>query len=351
MERVTFIKEGLNELGTKAGVFYTNQEIIDKLKELQAALSRGIFEKTHAENFMEREIIRHFEMLAAEYGLESSDRFYRFKKNVEELGMTIGTYIKGMAGERSARKALKLLGMDKGVKILYNVCLEEDDCQAEYDAIVLAPYGVFVIEVKNWAGSAKITSKGLLKKIGFGEVTYDLSGRMGMKEALLRSSLGDLFPKKYINMVLFSNEKVEIEDDYHRIPYVIGGGISNEIRLFAKSGNALTEKQISKIEARILEVHKEQKTLCDVKCEEIIDDYASLMAEIEEKARLNAIDENQEAPKRKNVDAVNNYQPAQSKGFWSSINWGEVVAVGAALLGTPLALWAARNIKYGLKIH
>ena len=144
MERVTFIKEGLNELGTKAGVFYTNQEIIDKLKELQAALSRGIFEKTHAENFMEREIIRHFEMLAAEYGLESSDRFYRFKKNVEELGMTIGTYIKGMAGERSARKALKLLGMDKGVKILYNVCLEEDDCQAEYDAIVLAPYGVFV---------------------------------------------------------------------------------------------------------------------------------------------------------------------------------------------------------------
>ena len=44
----------------------------------------------------------------------------------------------------------------------------------------------------------------------------------------------------------------------------------------------LSTEQINNIVERIMESHKEQKAPCRVKCEEIIEDYAELMAQIEE---------------------------------------------------------------------
>ena len=342
MERVTLIKEGLSAFGTKSGVYYTNQEIVDNLKELQSALSRGIFEKTHSENFSKREVIRHFEMLAADYGLETSERFLRFKTNIEEMGMTIGTYIKGMAGERSARKALKLLSMDRSIKILYNISIEDGDCQAEYDAIVVAPYGLFVIEVKNWSGAVKITRNGILKKDGCDGIVYDLAGRMGMKEALLKNCLGDMLPKNYTSMVLFSNEKTEVEDDYHRIPYVIGGGVSGEIRLYQKTGVSINERQIHKICECISNSHKEQKTLCEVKCDEIIDDYAHLMAEIENMVRTRV-----DHDASQNETNTNSAAPKVSTENKSSVNrWNKVAKVGiSAIIGIPSIIWAVHTLR------
>ena len=98
----------LNGLGTSADALYTNQEIIDRLKELQAAMMRGIYEKTHAENLRDRDIMLHFEALAKEYRLESTETYRRFAGNMKELGYTIGSLIKGMNGEKIARRALKL---------------------------------------------------------------------------------------------------------------------------------------------------------------------------------------------------------------------------------------------------
>lgn len=343
MERVSFIKEGLNGFGTQAGVYYTNQEIIDCLKDLQSALARGVFEKTHAENFTEREVIKHFEMLASEYGIEDSERFLRLKANMNKLGYTIATYIKGMSGERNARKALKLISMDKGVRILYNICLEDEDCKAEYDALVIAPYGLFLIEVKNWFGYARITSNGLLERGEEDKVVYDLAGRMGVKEALLREHLGDLFPKQYVNMLLFSNEKNEVVDEYHRIPYFVGGGISADIRIYAKGGNVLTDKQINKIVERLMSSHKEQKTLCDVNCEEIIDDYANLMAEIEEKAKKPDVTY---GTTPSSSDISKSKEISKPKSFWSNINWGSVVKVGSCVLvGIPAAYFGIKGLK------
>lgn len=137
-KRIEQIKIGLNGLGTKAEEVYTNQEIVDSLIELQGALAKGVFEKTHAENLRDRDIVIHFEALAKEYGLDQTEEFLRFKKNMGALGYTIGSFIKGMKGEKIARRALKLLSFDKGVSILYNVQLDDGDTEAEYDAIVIA---------------------------------------------------------------------------------------------------------------------------------------------------------------------------------------------------------------------
>ena len=103
--RINQIITNLNGLGTSPEVLYTNQEIIDKLKELQAAMMRGIYEKTHAENLRDRDIMLHFEALAKEYGLESTETYRRFAGNMTEMCYTIGSFIKGMNGERIARRA------------------------------------------------------------------------------------------------------------------------------------------------------------------------------------------------------------------------------------------------------
>ncbi len=343
MNRVTSIKESLDGIGTQLGVYYSNQEIVDRLKNLQSKLAQGVFEKTHAKNFTEREVLRHLTMLASDYGLENTERFLRLNKNLNKLGYTIGSYINGMAGERNAKKALKLISMDRGVKILYNICLEDEDCQAEYDALVVAPYGLFLIEVKNWFGTVTITSNGLLKREGQSDTVSDLSGKMSVKEALLKEHLGDLFPKQYINMLLFSNEKVEVIDEYHRIPFFTGNGISLDIRMYSKNGNILTDKQINKIVDRLLSSHREQKTLCDVNCEEIIDDYAHLMFEIEEKVKYASLANISDS--KINQESISKAEQEKNKSFWSSIDWGSVLKVGAAaIIGIPAAFLGVNGI-------
>lgn len=257
--RMSQIIESLNGLGTKQNTMYTNQEIIDHLTELQGAMARGVFEKTHAENLRDRDIMIHFESLAKEYGLDESDTYIRFKSNMSELGYTIGSFIKGMNGERIVKRALKLLSYDKGIRILYNVQLEDEDAQAEYDAIVITPYGMFVVEVKNWGVSMTISPNGLLTRNDDSGIVYDLPGRMSVKEALLREHLQELFPKNYHNMLLLSNERAQVEDNYHQISISCGGGISYEIKSYGKSGNTLTEEQVTKIVDTILANHKEQR--------------------------------------------------------------------------------------------
>lgn len=279
--RMSRIIESLNGLGTKQNTMYTNQEIIDRLTELQGAMAKGVFEKTHAENLRDRDIMIHFEALAKEYGLDESDTYIRFRTNMGELGYTIGSFIKGMNGERIAKRALKLLSYDKGIRILYNVQLEDEDAQAEYDAIVITPYGMFVVEVKNWGAPMTISPNGLLTRNDDSGIVYDLPGRMSVKEALLREYLQELFPKNYHNMLLLSNERAHVQDNYHQISVSCGGGISYEIKSYGKSGNILTEEQVTKIADTILANHKEQRALCSVKCEEIIADYAKLMVQIE----------------------------------------------------------------------
>lgn len=279
--RMSQIIESLNGLGTKQNTMYTNQEIIDHLTELQGAMARGVFEKIHAENLRDRDLMIHFEALAKEYGLDESDTYIRFRTNMVELGYTIGSFIKGMNGERIAKRALKLLSYDKGIRILYNVRLEDEDAQAEYDAIVITPYGMFVVEVKNWGASMTISPNGLLTRNDDSGIVYDIPGRMSVKEALLREHLQELFPKNYHNILLFSNERAQVQDNYHQISISCGGGISYEIKSYGKSGNTLTEEQVTKIADTILTNHKEQRALCSVKCEEIITDYAKLMVQIE----------------------------------------------------------------------
>jgi len=281
--RVNNIKKAFEGIVPEVTKEYTNQEIIDLLQNIQKTMIAGVYEQTHAEYMKERDLMIHFSSLAEEYGLKETATYKRFESNMADLGYTIGSFIKGMKGERIARKALKLMSYDKDVKVLYNVALEDEDLQAEYDAIVITPYGLFVVEVKNWGAEMYIDKEGILRREDQ-DIKYDLPGRMGAKEALLREYLGECFPERYQGIVLFSNENAKVVDEYKKIPLGYGGGIVNRIREFNDGKVQLTGSQIYEISDKIISHHKEQKAPCRVKCDEIVEDYALLMAAIEEAA-------------------------------------------------------------------
>ena len=337
--RINQILEPLSGLGTTLTGLYTNQEIIDNLEALQAALARGVFEKTHADNLRDKDVMIHFEALAREYSLDKTATYLRFQTNMQDLGYQIGSLKKGLRGEKIARRALKLLSQDRNVRIIYNLQLEDEDAQAEYDAIVLAPYGMFVVEVKNWSGSMSINPHGLLKHDMGSRGAYDIPGRMSVKEALLREYLKDLFPEVYHGMLLLSSERVEFRDDYHKIPISYGGGISYEIKDFSTKGRVMSPDQIVQIEEVLLQNHREQRGTCPVKCDEIITDYANLMAQIEG-ASTTASDEP--------IQVVPDQEKMQRKrhtwDWLKTVDWGNVVA-SLTVSVIPIMVSAAVNKK------
>lgn len=282
--RVNSIKKTFPTERPDSTTLYTNQEIVNLLQQgLVKPMKEGIYEKVHAEYMRDKDVLPHISRLAEEYGLKEMEAYKRFESNMNELGYTIGSFIKGIKGERTARKLLKLISFDKNVKILYNMALADADAQAEYDAIVITPYGLFVVEAKNWDGEVHIDESGILTRIDT-KVKYDLLGRMCVKEGLLREYLGDIFPCKYQSMLLVANENADVQDECKQIPVCCGGSIVYRIRSFDEGEEILTASQINDIVERINNHHKEQRTLCKVNCEEIVEDYAFLMAAIEEAA-------------------------------------------------------------------
>ena len=136
-KRVNQIKEELSSFCPNMNELYTNQEIVDILINLQNALAKGVFEKTHAEHLKAKDILAHFDALATEYELTDTDSYRRFKYNMNELSYTIRSFIKGLKGERNAKQALKRLSHIHNMEVLYNIQLESEGCFAEYDAIVI----------------------------------------------------------------------------------------------------------------------------------------------------------------------------------------------------------------------
>lgn len=354
-ERIDQIKATLNGLGTKADAMYTNQQLVDVLKEFQNALVKGVFEKTHAENMRGKDLLVHLEALAKEYGLDQTSAFLRLKSNLNDLGYTIGSYIKGLNGERVARKALKLLSLDKSVKILYNVQLEDEDAEAEYDAIAITPYGLFVVEVKNWGPSVVITQDGILKKDDDREITYDLAGRMSIKQALLKEYIGDSFPKHYQSILMFPDDRVKVKNHYNGVLVCCGGGISYKIQEFTAGEDSLTAEQIMNIEQTIRAHHVVKKASSPVDCDEIIEDYAVLMAQIED---ASAVAQGKEEPdictsaqekgtdktpitqRVKRLNKINGFPHAGWKKTITRVASAAVVAVPAFLGG----LWFMKKL-------
>lgn len=275
------IRATLEGIGTEQDVLYTNEEIIENLDDLQRALASGLFTATHVECARARDIMAGIERLAIEHNLESTPEFQRLKTNMSDLGHTIGSLIKGRTGERNTMKALQLLALDKNVRILYNIVIQNGDVQTEYDAIILAPYGVFAVEVKNYNESMRITESGILEKLENPDFQYNLGGRMNCKEYLLRKVLGDSLPAAhYHGLLLYANESSRLVDDFRRIQICYRNTVVQDIQAFDTGVAVFSQEQLAEMEKTLESVHFPRRYACRVNCAAIKDDFAYLMEQM-----------------------------------------------------------------------
>lgn len=226
----------------------------------------------------------HFITLAGSYGLLENPCFKRLIENLRTLGYAIASFKRGASGERVCQKALRTFAYDPGVKVLYNIALEGEAGKTEYDAIVIAPYGLFIIEAKKWDGPITITEHGILKQNNSNGAIYGIAERMNVKKDLLRGLLGEKMPDIVQSLLVFPDMNTEINDQYHKVPICIGGGFPDTIRAYKKFGTCLSSDTIEYIYDTLLANHKEHMSRCSIDCEAIIEDYATLMAQIEDLA-------------------------------------------------------------------
>lgn len=288
--RINQIKVSLAGIGPEINQVYTNEELFPLLEALQAAMANGVFAFQHAEHFEAKDILLHLSTLAAEYGVDNSDAYFRLKANLEQLRYSIGSLIRGRSGERRTQQALRLLSLDQNVEMLFNITLQEDEMTAEYDAIVITPYGIFVIETKNFRGASHITESGILRQT-CGSASYDLGERMNGKEYLLRNCLKEAAVAPYYGILLYMDDSTQVIDDYKQIPISCFNTIVSDIRKHDEGNAYMTTEQVREIKQKLLSHHTPNRYPCRINCQQIIDDYAYLIAEIEQRADLSHEDD------------------------------------------------------------
>ena len=332
------VKSNFLELGTFRDATYTNQQMLDKLRELLDAI-RFELEERNSPFLKDYEVLPYIIQKAEETGFSKTREFGRLKANLEDMGFFIGSLVKGFRGEEACRKALRLISIDENVRVMYNVQLQFGDMKAEYDAIVITPYGMFVVEAKNWKSTnVTLTSQGILKTNEQKPVCYDLEGRFCEKEALLKRCLEELAPTRYKSILMLTNINTELVDEYGKVPVVIGGRLSKFIKEFDDGKVVLSEKNIAKIHKSLIMQHREQKGYCPVNCEEIIYDFMLL---------LKAMDGEQESDDRtadivKEIIAENDEKATKPK---NSSPWKKLlrraVEISPALVPLILATYVA----------
>lgn len=331
INRIAQIKESLAGLGTIPEQGYTHREIIDRLINLENALLAGVYEKNHAENMRPQDLTKHFSALAEEFGLADSDTYKRFIANMDELDHAVKSFIAGQKGEQLAKSSLRPLAYDPNVKILYNIALENEEMKTEYDAIVFAPYGLFVVEVKNWCGDVTLTEGGFLTRDD-SAVSTNLAARMLVKETLLRDCLGELFPANFHSILLFPENKTRFHDEYHKMQVGFGASVSNSIRDFSGTYLKLAPEQIREMIGKVASADIAQLTYCPVKCDEIIEDYAVLMAQMESASSIEDDSREFTASATFKVSTDDNRFTELGKDILAKVDWKQAKRVAGIAL-------------------
>ena len=284
LERIEEIKKNLSNFGTENDVMYTNDEKLKRLIMLQSAMSHPVFEMSHAEHFASKDIMKHFETLAKEYNLSEKEEFIRLADNMDHLGHTIAILKSGQKAEKETQRMFRLLELEQNTEILYNIGLRNGTDQTEIDTIVIAPYGVFLIEIKNFNKDMTLNNKGVFETTDGHEAYYNLGVKMLLKEYLIRKALSDNTTIPIIPILLFSNDQSSLTDNYGQCHISYSGTIVNDIRSYSNNGNVLSEEIIQDIKSKLLESNTPTTGLCNVNCKQIIEDFSVLMSEMEEAA-------------------------------------------------------------------
>lgn len=274
------VKNRLSGIGTMASASYTNQEIVDHLKDLQYAIAHEVCGEDEGSRVRADVIVQAVEGKVSALGLQDSESFVTFKQDMQDIGREIALTISGIKGETKGFRALKALEYDADTYVLHNVCLNDGEGRTEIDALVISPYGVFVIEMKNCRKTMTITEDGYFQKLDNPNYQYPLGERMCCKEILVREALGEALSVPVRSMLLLVNDG-NVIDEFGKVQIANRNTVVYKIRSYAKESEHLEKEEVREMVAKIESSHEDAKYPCSLDCERIVDNLAALANEIE----------------------------------------------------------------------
>lgn len=231
---------------------YTNEEILERLKSLERLLLERVFETSYSESLRTYDLIDHLRSKGHDLGLEGEDTYAALIRDLKKLSSTIGGLINGRRGELLAAKSLRCLHGDS--ILLSNIALPNGASFEEYDQVLIAHSGIYVIEVKNYRNDVVIDDGGILH---CGIRSYNVGERMREKmhalwDAVQFSSDGCITEENVHGMLLFVNNDASVTDHFHRVPVMRCGQIVYSIEDANRCDEKLSWEDMVRIKSVLL---------------------------------------------------------------------------------------------------
>lgn len=281
MNRVNELMASMNSFGKDA---YYKSELLNEMFNLQSEIVALTFNDEHAvtANLKIWDVEKHLEQLNQDCGNVADEELKRFKDGSWKLSNLIKAEISGNRGEYKAFSKLDTLNTDH--IILKNVELKDGDQRSELDAIVITPYGVTIVEVKNTSRNIFIDEEGNYYRTGeFLRWDCQIAQKMDVKEGLLRKILVDAGIENIrINrIVVFTDYRIQVQNKCESIRTCFASQLTYIIDGF-KSADQISREDMDNMEFLIRDAECREAYPVDFDVEQYKADFATLMAVLEE---------------------------------------------------------------------
>lgn len=208
---------------------YTHDQLLDGLKGFERVALREVFRDEYSESLRAYDLASHFRDMASKYALCDTEVYGRLSLGLHRLSREISSLVNGARGERYMARALGWLKCEN--EVLLNVELEYEGERCEYDAIVVTPAGIDIVESKFFNYHAEIDSDGFFHdRARSRERSYNVGEKMRAKEHVLfnviKAASPGIVPRSCIRSVLFvANNNAVVEDRFGLVDVCNSGQI------------------------------------------------------------------------------------------------------------------------------
>ena len=279
--RVNELVASMNSFGKEA---YYKRELLDEMMALQSEIVSLTFNGEHAATADLKiwDVERHLEQLNEECGHVADEELNQFKSGCKVLCNLIKAEISGNRGEYKAFRTLDYIRTDH--IILKNIELKDGDDRTELDAVVITPYGITIVEVKNTARDIFIDENGNYYRTGeFLNWDCNIVQKMNLKEDLLKRALEkEEFANVDINkIVVFTDNRIKVQNKCSDIKTSFASQLPYLIEGFKKRTD-LTQTEMEQLEEVIKNAECKEAYPFEFDAAKYKEDFARLMVVLED---------------------------------------------------------------------
>lgn len=229
MSKTNEIVDRLETTGAMTAKAYTHDQLLDGMKDFERAALREVFRDGYSESLRAYDLAAHFRDMASKYALCDNEVYGRLSSGLYRLSREISSLVNGARGERYMARALGWLKCEN--EVLLNVELEHEGERCEYDAIVITPSGIDIVESKFFNCHAEIDPDGFFHdRARSRERSYNVGEKMRAKEHVLFSVIEatspGAVPRSCVRSVLFvANNNAVVEDRFGLVDVCNSGQI------------------------------------------------------------------------------------------------------------------------------